>query len=275
MSSLTDNDKRYLERLLEMGAGYVLDYTDATFAALFARHKINIHGSKYQTYGTSKAKKLRAFWDQEPDAVVAQVLSEVLDSYEAYCDVNDRQVDAKMLDRSRSIVNRLSGTQVNPQDATVERFLERDFTLPEVNRLPVESQVARIIEARLEEIGKVLKAGAYLSGIVLCGSILEAVLLGAARNEPRRFNLSSTSPKDKEGKVKPLHAWSLAQFIDTACEAGVLSPDVKKFSHGLRDFRNLIHPYQQLVSDFTPDKHTATVCFQVLKAALADVSGER
>ena len=54
-----------------------------------------------------------------------------------------------------------------------------------------------------------------------------------------------------------------------------LGQDVQKFSHGLRDFRNYIHPYQQMASGFKPDEHTAKVCFQVLKAALADVSGER
>jgi hypothetical protein len=50
---------------------------------------------------------------------------------------------------------------------------------------------------------------------------------------------------------------------------------VKKFSHGLREFRNYIHPYEQMVSGFAPDEHTAKVCFQVLKAALASLAGER
>ena len=34
MSSLTDVDKRYLEKLLAMGGGVVLDYKDAAFGAL-------------------------------------------------------------------------------------------------------------------------------------------------------------------------------------------------------------------------------------------------
>ena len=55
----------------------------------------------------------------------------------------------------------------------------------------------------------------------------------------------------------------------------LLKPDVHEFSHALRDFRNYIHPYQQLASDFRPDEHTAKICFQVLKAALADVAGDR
>ena len=61
MSSLTDIEKRYLEKFLGMGSGYVLDFSDATYGEFLARHKIDIHGRKYQTYGTSKAKKLRSF----------------------------------------------------------------------------------------------------------------------------------------------------------------------------------------------------------------------
>lgn len=30
-----------------------------------------------------------------------------------------------------------------------------------------------------------------------------------------------------------------------------------------------------MTSGFTPDEHTAKVCFQVLKAALANLAGER
>ena len=39
------------------------------------------------------------------------------------------------------------------------------------------------------------------------------------------------------------HLFRAAQLIDVGCEVGVLKLDIKKFSHGLRDFRNYIHPY--------------------------------
>ena len=119
------------------------------------------------------------------------------------------------------------------------------------------------------------RAGAHLSVILLCGSILEGVLLGAAQKSPSKFNQANAAPKASGGAVKQFPDWALAQFIDIASEIGLLKTDVKKFSHGLRDFRNYIHPYQQLASGFTPDQHTAKVCLQVLKAALADVAGER
>jgi hypothetical protein len=276
MSSLTDIEKRYLEKILGMGGGYVLDYTDATYGEFFNRHRIDIHGPKYQTYGTSKAKKMRTFWESEPDAVVGKVLSEMLDSYEADCDLNNRQRDAALLEKSRSIVSRLCGQPQFAKSAPkADDFLSREFTIPNVHRLPIEAQAVPIIESRLSEARKALSAGAHLSVIFLCGSVLEAVLLGAAQKEPASFNRAPCSPKARDGSVKRFHEWSLSEFIDVSCEVGLLKPDVKKFSHGLRDFRNYIHPYEQMISRFTPDEHTAKLCFQVLKAALASVAGDR
>ena len=276
MSSLTDVEKRYFEAIFDMRSGYVLDYTDATFGELFARHGIEIHSEKYTKYGISKAKKLRAFWEQEPDAVVARVLSEMLDSYVAQCEINGEEPNQEILQKCRAIVARLSGGQAPaPAVETVDEFLSREFTIPDLHKLPVEAGVVDIISARLEEARKALIAGCPLAVIFLCGSILEGVLLGAAQKNPEKFNRASSSPKSAEGKVKPFYQWSLAQMIDVAHEVGLLSLDVKKFSHGLRDFRNFIHPYEQMASKFTPDMHTAKVCFQVLKAALASIAGER
>lgn len=279
MSSLTVIDRRYLEKFLDMGGGYVLPpyYSDRSFGAFFNRHSIDIHGPKYQRYGTSKANKLRAFWDIENDSVVGKVLSAMIDEYEVDCELNKKQIDKELLAKVRGIVARLSG---KPQAAatptqTAGDFLNHEFTIPNIQKLPVEPLAIPIIESRLTEARKALGAGAHLSVIFLCGSVLEAVLLGAAQKEPARFNRATASPKAKDGSVKQFHEWSLAQFIDVACEIDLLKPDVKKFSHGLRDFRNYIHPYEQMQSGFTPDEHTAKLCFQVLKAALASVAGGR
>ncbi|NKB46890.1 MAG: hypothetical protein GKR77_03805 [Legionellales bacterium] len=275
MSSLTDSEKHYLKKLLDMDHGYVLDYTDATYAEVFRRHKIDIHGEKYQTWGTSKAKKMQAFWEQEPDAVVSQVLSEMLDSYKANCDLNGHTIDIGLLDKCQEIVKRLSGKTSARIAETISSFLDKEFVISNINELPIEGQIISIIESRLTEMKKALDVGAHLSVIFLCGSVLEGVLLGVAQKNPEQFNRSPTSPKDAQGKAKPLHEWSLAHFIDTAYDIKLLGLDVKKFSHELREFRNYIHPYEQMKSKFKPDEHTAKVCFQVLKAALANLIGDR
>ena len=276
MSSLTAADKQYIERVLDMGSGYVLDFKDATFAQFFDRFSVDIPGVGYQTYGASKAKKMRAFWEKEPDVLVGPVLSEMLDVYEALCDSEGRERDSTSLRKSRDIVGRLLGKAPQAGPKTDKGFLDLHFEFPNIQTLPLESSAVPIIQARLKEAQACLSVGAYLSVIFQCGSVLEGVLLGAAQKEPERFNRSNARPKnERDGKVKAFHEWSLSEFINVAHDIGLLKPDVQKFSHGLRDFRNYIHPYQQMNSGFTPDEHTATLCLQVLKAALADVAGER
>lgn len=276
MSSLSETEKRYLVKLLGMQSGYVLGHSDATFKEFFNRHNVDIHSQQYQTYGTSKAKKMRAFWEQEPDFLVAKVLAEMLDEYEANCILNNIDIETSILEKARSIVARLSRTPApTKQPKGIDEFLRAEFAIPSIQKLPIEALAVPVIESRLNEARITMGAGAYLSSIFLSGSVLEAVLLGAAQKEPDRFNCSSASPKSADGSVKRFHEWSLAQFIDVACEIGLLKPDVKKFSHGLRDFRNYIHPYEQMQSGFTPDEHTAKICFQVLKAALSSIAGER
>ncbi len=276
MSSLTDTETRYFEKLFGMSRGYVLDYTDATFGEFFRRHKVDIHGRKYQTFGTSKAKKLRAFWGSEPDRLVGAVLSEMLDSHVVDCELSNNEVDRKILEKTRGIVVRLTGRPVVVNAAVKDsEFLGREFAIPRIRKLPIEASFVPIVEARLNEVGVTLGAGAHLSVIFLCGSVLEAVLLGAAQQAPATFNQAKATPRAANGSPRPFPKWSLARLIDVSCEVGVLNVDIKKFSHGLRDFRNYIHPFQQVSSGFTPDEHTAKVCFQVLKAALADLAGER
>ena len=275
MSSLTNVDKRYLKNVLGMGSGYVLDFSDESFGQLFKSYDIDIHSPQYHTYGTSKAKKLRAFWDTEPDETVGRVLSEMLDICEALDYTTGHDGDTPLMKKCREIVFRLSG--VPPEAGSVSSivFLNTELDKPNIQNLPVDSEVSEIIEDRLQEAQACLNVGAHLSVIILCGSVLEAVLLGAARKNPKKFNRAERSPKRQDGKTKSFRLWSLSEFIDVAYDIKLLKQDVRKFSHELREFRNYIHPDKQMKAGFKPSKHTAKICIQVLSAALADVSGKR
>lgn len=69
-----------------------------------------------------------------------------------------------------------------------------------------------------------------------------------------------------------LHEWHLRQWIDVLGSTGDLSPNIEKFGHALRDFRNYVHPAQQRASGFRPDKHTASISIRVVVAAIDDLS---
>lgn len=271
MADLKTLEKRQIEDLLGMSSGFVLDFSNRSFADLFRDSVgINIYDDKYATRGDSKANRLRAFWDCEPNVTVGKIVKELL---EVWRYKNPNKVDPHF-DGCQKVVGRLLGNVHFVADTgdLEQGFLGKDFGTISFSKLQLESMLVPILEARLVELHKALKADCPLLVVFMCGSILEGVLLGVARNNAQQFNQSTASPKDKEGKAKKLHEWTLANFIDVSCDVGLLGLDVKKFSHALRDFRNYIHPYEQMASRFNPDKHTAQICFQVLRAAMAALS---
>lgn len=153
-----------------------------------------------------------------------------------------------------------------------DEFLKREFADVSVEKIGLEGVVSEILEQRIKEIERCFPASAYLSVILLAGSTLEGLLLGLAVKHPKQFNLSKSSPKDSSGKVKSFHDWSLSALIDVARDLGLIQYDTHKFSHSLRDFRNYIHPFEQMSSGFSPREHTAKICLQVLRAAIHEVS---
>ena len=257
-----------------MSSGYVLEYSNATFAELFRECvKVDIYNSKYAFNGDSKAKRLRAFWETQTDTLVGKVLKELLDVW-SYENPEPNSKEKNSYDKASKIVSRLLGKSDHSEN-NEDAFLKQQFSKLDVSKIGLEPSLLPAVQERLNEAQKCLKADAPLAVIFLTGSVFEGILLDVASKNAQRFNRAKSSPKDKDGKVKIFPAWSLAQLINTANEVGLLKLDIKKFSHELRDFRNYIHPYQQSLSGFSPTKHTAEICLQVLKAAIADLSGGR
>lgn len=271
MSSLTMAEKKVFERLFDRN-GWVLDFSDRTFSEFFREYQINISVDKYLFNGNSKMKRLRAFWEIENDLLVGKVLNGLLEYTQIICTVSETDLKA-----ARQIISRLLGkTEIRPKaELSEDEFLQQSFSKLDLDRLALDANFQGVISQRVDEIQRSLSVKTPLATIFLCGSTLEGLLLDAGTKEPQKFNNAQSAPKDKEGKVKPLQDWSLESLINVAHELGMLSLDTKKYGHTLKDFRNYIHPRQQAVQKFNPDEHTAKITWQVLQAAIADLSGKR
>lgn len=83
MGDLSATEQRKLERLLGMQNGYVLEFSNANFRDFFADvAHIDIYNAKYARAGTSKANRMRAFWELEPNYTVATVRGTLLENWE-------------------------------------------------------------------------------------------------------------------------------------------------------------------------------------------------
>jgi len=272
MANLKFNEKQLFEKLFDRG-GYVLNFTDRTFREFFSDFNINIEDNKYYINGASKMKRLRAFWDIESNKVVGEICNSLLEYASSIETIDDKDKQQAQL-----YINKLlgeKGVSKNKNDElTEDEFSKKEFQNINLNLLNLDIQTTNILSQRINEIEKCLKSNANLSVIFLCGSTLEGILLGVATSNPKEFNTSKSAFKIK-GKVQPLYNWSLNALIDVAYEEGYIGLDVKKFSHALRDFRNFIHPYSQALSKFNPDKHTAKISWQVLRASIDNICGKR
>lgn len=278
MANISPIEKLKLENIFSMDGGYVLNFSNSSFQRFIHDIvKLDIYISKYEKYGSSKANRLRTLWEIETDSIVGKLAEEMLLYYETQHSINDQgsePFNKKLFEECLNTAYKLQGKKLKKEEPvdTIEDFLKKEVDEISISSLEIDGAVTVILEQRIVEVKQCLKAGASLSVIFLCGSILEGILLGVATKNPKQFNQSSGCPKHKDtGKPKQLHEWSLNNFVEVAHDIGFIGLDVKKYSHSLRDFRNYIHPYEQMSSGFNPDMHTAKISWQVLKAAMHDI----
>jgi len=125
---------------------------------------------------------------------------------------------------------------------------------------------------RWREVQKCIHVEAFTSAIIIMGSILEGLLIARIQLEISRAYQSSMYPKDwKTQKPLNLHDCTLAALIDIATDIGWLKADRGKFSHALRDSRNVVHPWQAVISKANFDGSTCRTSWSVLDAAVADL----
>lgn len=147
------------------------------------------------------------------------------------------------------------------------------FQRPDFNSLGIDPVFSDLLAKRWEEIEKCLQAHAYLASLILMGSLLEGMLVWSLTKFPEKANRASVSPKDsRTGKPRPVNDWTLSQMIDVAHELGWLGIDVRQYCHSLREFRNLVHPFQQMRQSAIPDEDTCKISWQVVQASINDLA---
>jgi len=258
-----------------MGSGYVLNFSDRTMGEFFEDNLgVDIYADIYRYASGSKANCMRGFWREADDDLVGrsiQQLIEYIDNQILLGDLDEEDFPARLVGKGKEIAGQLIGdAEESLPTSTEQEFVRREFEIS-LHNLGLDTAIPKTLAQRLDEIQKCLSLPAPLAVVFLCGSTLEGIMLGVAAKHPKLFNQSQCAPK-KDGKVLPFQEWTLSSFIDTGKDIGFLGEDVKKHSHTLRDFRNYIHPHEQTSSGFDPHEHTARIGWQVLQAAIYEIS---
>jgi len=108
MSSLKFNEKELFEKIFEMEDGNLLDFSHSSLREFMNDFHIDLGNEKYDKYGSSKAKRFRAFWEVEPDEIVVPVLEALLENANAKREILPR--DNKL---AVQYINRLKGNEAD------------------------------------------------------------------------------------------------------------------------------------------------------------------
>jgi hypothetical protein len=120
MARIKAIDMRLIEDAFSMSGGYVLYFNNRTFSDFFRSEvKINIDEQKYFKNGSSKANRLRAFFEIEGDPLVAHALRSLWEYREAINEAPDNRDDRGRQQEARffQLVHAMDGkgVPVRPQ----------------------------------------------------------------------------------------------------------------------------------------------------------------
>lgn len=143
---------------------------------------------------------------------------------------------------------------------------------PDISKLTTTvPQLQEAVERRWREAQKCVHIGCYTSAIIMMGSVLEALLLARAMLHPSVAYQSAKAPKDKSGKQPAIQDWTLNSLVDVAADVGWIKSDRQKFSHALRESRNVVHPWVEVSIRANFDEATCRTSWEVLRASVDDL----
>src|ERR1700722_10539952 len=205
MASLATNEKQVLEKLFQMGSGYVLNFSDRTFGEFFRDDiGVEIYDNKFNYASGSKANRMRGFWQSADDALVGKSIEKLIGNIDTQIllgRLKREDFPDALVRRGRGIAARLLGITTAVPSATESEFIAKEFRNVSIDKLGLDATINGILKQRIDEIKSCLGVKASLATIFLCGSTLEGILLGVACTKAREFNKSSLSPKDSTLKV--------------------------------------------------------------------------
>jgi hypothetical protein len=130
-----------------------------------------------------------------------------------------------------------------------------------------DSALRKIIERDYVEIQKAYISECWKSVIILCGGAIEAILTDLLIQNETAATAAKSAPKNSD-----ITRWDLSNLIDVAVELLLVSAGIEKLSHSLREYRNLVHPGNELRNKLRFDAEEAKIAVEFLNIVHRDLS---
>jgi hypothetical protein len=130
-----------------------------------------------------------------------------------------------------------------------------------------DTKLREILERDDSEIQRAYVAQCWKSVIILAGGAIEALLLDRLQQDAAKAKAAGKAPKQPD-----LTKWDLGDLIAVCVELGFVSSGADKLSHSVREYRNLVHPGNEIRKGLIFDAEEAKIAVEVLNIVRRDLS---
>ncbi len=127
--------------------------------------------------------------------------------------------------------------------------------------------IRTIVERDYSEIQRAYISNCWKSVIILCGGAIEAILTDLLISNETSAKGSKSAPSKSD-----ILRWDLAELINVAVELELVTSGIEKLSHPIREYRNLIHPGNEIRNNLHFDAEEARISLEVLNIVHRDLS---
>ena len=128
-------------------------------------------------------------------------------------------------------------------------------------------ELRKVVERDYAEVQRAYIAKCWKSVIILSGGAIEAVLVDRLLQDTGSARSASKAPKESD-----IRKWDFADTINVCVELGLVSPSAERLSHSVRQYRNLVHPGNEIRNKLTFDAEEARIALEVLHIIHRDLS---
>lgn len=156
MANITTLEKQILEKLFQMGGGYVLNFSDRTMGEFFRDDiGVDIYNKKYNYLSGSKANRLRGFWLRADEKLVGKSILKLIEYIENQVLLDNLKKDDFLIDRitaAKNIGEKLLGAKIKEDNKS-----QADFKNGNIN-ITLQKEV-------FDHVQKLLNGGHYFNAV--------------------------------------------------------------------------------------------------------------
>ena len=130
-----------------------------------------------------------------------------------------------------------------------------------------ESKLREIVERDYVELQRAFVAQCWKSVIILSGGAMEAILTDLLLDRESDAKAAPSAPNKSD-----ITKWDFADLINVAVKLEMINPGVSKLSHPIREYRNLVHPGNELRNNLKFGPEEARIAIEVLNMLHRDLS---